>query len=262
MLLLDLSGKTALVCGSSQGIGLASAQQLALLGAKCVLIARNEAGLQKAVLTLDSKANQKHEYLIADFANAEDVKNVVHKYVTNNPVQILVNNTGGPTPGKITEANPQEFSDAFNQHLICNHVIATEVIPFMKQSGYGRIINIISISVKTPLPNLGVSNTIRAAVASWAKTMSNELAEFGITVNNVLPGTTATARLESMINNRMSKAGITREKAEQEMLLSIPAKRFGTPDEIGAVVAFLASPAAAYVNGTSIPVDGGKTNSI
>lgn len=262
MLSLNLSGKTALIAGSSQGIGLASAQALATLGAKCVLIARNEEALEKAILTLDTKANQRHEYLVADFNNAEAVKNVVHDYVVKNPVHIVVNNTGGPAPGPITDANPQAFLQAFNQHLICNHLIVQELIPFMRKEGYGRIINIISTSVKTPLKNLGVSNTTRAAVAAWAKTMSNELAQFGITVNNVLPGTISTARLEGMINDRIAKTGMSRENAEQEMLQVIPAKRFGKPEEIAAVVAFLASPAAAYVNGTSIPVDGGKTDSL
>lgn len=262
MLSLDLSGKTALVSGSSQGIGLASAQLLASLGAKCVLLARNEVSLKKAITTLESKANQQHEYLLADFNDTAKVKKVVHDYVIKNPIHILVNNTGGPAPGDINEAKPQAFLEAFNQHLICNHLISTEVIPSMKDARYGRIINIISTSVKIPLQNLAVSNTIRAAVAAWAKTMSNELAEFGITVNNVLPGTTATSRLDTMINNRIAKSGLTREEAEQEMLQQIPAKRFGKPEEIGSVVAFLASPAAAYVNGTSIPVDGGKTGCI
>lgn len=262
MLLLDLSGKTALISGSSQGIGLASAQLIASLGAKCVLLARNEESLKKAITTLDTDAGQQHEYLVADFNDTEQVKKVIHNYVIKNAVHILINNTGGPAPGAINQAKPQAFLEAFNQHLICNHLITTAVIPFMKNTGYGRIINIISTSVKIPLLNLGVSNTIRAAVAAWAKTMSNELAAFGITVNNVLPGTTATARLETMIQNRVTTSGINREEAEQEMLRQIPAKRFGKPEEIGSVIAFLASPAAAYVNGTSIPVDGGKTGCI
>ena len=262
MLSLNLSGKTALVAGSTQGIGLASAQSLASLGATCVLIARNEEALKKAINTLDTKNNQQHQYLVADFSNAEQVKNVVHEFVAKNPIHILVNNTGGPPAGPIVDATPDAFLTAFNQHLICNHLIATEVIPSMKTEGYGRIINIISTSVKIPLKNLGVSNTIRGAVASWAKTMANELAQFGITVNNVLPGATATGRLDAIINNKTAKTGVTRDEAEQEMLHEIPAKRFGKPEEIGSVVAFLASPAAGYVNGVSIPVDGGRTGSI
>jgi len=262
MLSLDLSGKTALVAGSTQGIGLASAQAIASLGAKCVLIARNEEALKKAITTLDTQAGQQHDYLVADFSNAEQVKNTVHDFVVKNPIHILVNNTGGPPAGPITDATPEAFLTAFHQHLICNHLIAMEVIPSMKSAGFGRIINIISTSVKIPLKNLGVSNTIRGAVASWAKTMSNELGQFGITVNNVLPGATATARLDGIISNKTAKTGVSREEAEQEMLHEIPAKRFGRPEEIGSVVAFLASPAAAYVNGVSIPVDGGRTGSI
>lgn len=262
MLELNLTGKTALVAGSTQGIGLASAQALASLGATCILIARNEEALKKAIDTLDTQAYQRHNYLVADFSNTEQVKNTVQDFVAKNPIHILVNNTGGPPAGPITEAQPDAFLAAFNQHLICNHLITTAVIPSMKAAGFGRIINIISTSVKIPLKNLGVSNTIRGAVASWAKTMANELAQFGITVNNVLPGATATARLDGIIHNKTAKTGVSREEAEQEMLHEIPAKRFGKPEEIASVVAFLASPAAAYVNGVSIPVDGGRTGSL
>ena len=182
--------------------------------------------------------------------------------MVNNPVHILINNTGGPAGGPVTAAKPDEFINAFRQHLICNHIITNLVTDGMKQAGYGRIINIISTSVKIPLKWLGVSNTIRGAVASWAKTMANELGAFGITVNNVLPGATSTERLDTILNNKSAKTGKNKEEVEQEMLDEIPARRFGKPEEIAAVVAFLASPAAAYVNGTSIPVDGGRTGSI
>ncbi|HTM65892.1 MAG TPA: SDR family oxidoreductase [Flavipsychrobacter sp.] len=262
MLSLDLTGKTALVAGSTQGIGLASAQSLADLGANCVLISRTEESLQKAVASLNTSKGQQHSYLVADFSRPEQVQQAAAGYIAKNPIHILVNNTGGPPAGPVVEAKPEAFLAAFQQHLICNHLLATTVIPSMKEAAYGRIINIISTSVKIPLKNLGVSNTIRGAVASWAKTMANELAQFGITVNNVLPGATATARLETIINNKVAKAGITEEEAEQEMLREIPARRFGKPEEIAAMVAFLATPAAAYINGTSTPVDGGRTGSI
>jgi 3-oxoacyl-[acyl-carrier protein] reductase len=262
MLHTDLSGKTALVAGSTQGIGLASAQALAALGATCVLISRNEAALQKAVTTLSTDHQQQHSYLVADFSNPEQVASVAGSFVEQEPVHILVNNTGGPPAGPIVDATPEAFLAAFHQHLICNHLLATTLLPGMKNAGYGRIINIISTSVKIPLRNLGVSNTIRGAVASWAKTLANEVAQFGITVNNVLPGATATGRLEAIIHNKVAKGGVSQEEAEQEMLSEIPARRFGKPEEIAAVVAFLACPAAAYVNGTSIPVDGGRTGSI
>lgn len=262
MLSMTLSGKTALVAGSTQGIGFASAQALASLGANCVLIARNEEALKVAVAKLETASGQQHSYLVADFSNPANVQEVVAAFVQRNAIHILVNNTGGPAAGPIVDAKPENFLQAFQQHLICNHILATLAMQGMKAAGYGRIINVISTSVKIPLKGLGVSNTIRGAVASWAKTMANELAPFGITVNNVLPGATATARLENIITNKSAKTGAALDEVEKEMLEEIPAKRFGKPEEIAAMVAFLASPAAGYVNGTSIPVDGGRTGSI
>lgn len=262
MLSTDLTGKTALIAGSTQGIGLATAQSMAASGASCVLIARNEAALQQAISTLDTTKGQSHQYLVADFSKPENVREVAGAFFGRQSAHILVNNSGGPAAGKAIDAVTDAFLQAFNQHLICNHILTTLAVPGMKAAGYGRIINVISTSVKIPLKNLGVSNTIRGAVASWAKTMANELGEFGITVNNVLPGATSTGRLESIINNKASKTGVDTAAVEEEMLAEIPAGRFGKPEEIAAVITFLASPAAAYVNGTSIPVDGGRTGSI
>ena len=262
MLSLDLTGKTALIGGSTQGIGLASAQAMASLGARCILISRNEEKLKEAVKTLDTKAGQQHAYLVADYAYPEHVRNVVAAFVKDDTVHILVNNSGGPAGGPASKAKPEEFLAAFQQHLICNHIITLLVAEGMKAAGYGRIINIISTSVKIPLKDLGVSNTIRGAVASWAKTMANELGQYGITVNNVLPGATSTERLDTILNNKSAKSGLDKEVVEREMISEIPARRFGKPEEIAAMVAFLAGPAAAYVNGTSIPVDGGRTGSI
>lgn len=262
MLSMNLSGKTALVGGSTQGIGLASAQALAVLGASCVLIARNEEKLKKAVGTLDTRQGQQHQYLVADFQQPEQVQEVVAKFVSTHTVHILVNNSGGPAGGPAMDAKPESFIAAFEQHLICNHILTTLVVPGMKQAGFGRIVNIISTSVKIPLKDLGVSNTIRGAVASWAKTMANELGRYAITVNNVLPGATATERLETIINNKAAKTNSEKATVAEEMVHEIPARRFGQPEEIAAMVAFLCSPAAGYVNGTSIPVDGGRTGSI
>ncbi len=259
---LSLKNKNAIVCGSTQGIGLAAAQELALLGATCTLLARNETALQEAIKSLDKSFHQQHNYLVADFSQPEIVRDVITKHTTKNAVHILINNTGGPAAGPITEASEEAFVNAFNQHIVCNQILVKACIPSMQKENFGRIINIISTSVKIPLNNLGVSNTIRGAVASWAKTMANELGQFNITVNNVLPGFTATQRLKSLAQHTADKSGKTVEAVEEEMKKDVPAKRFGTATEIAALIAFLASPAASYINGTSIPVDGGRTGSI
>jgi Dehydrogenases with different specificities (related to short-chain alcohol dehydrogenases) len=259
---LSLEGKNAVICGSTQGIGLAIAEELALLGANCCLVARNEEALRSVMHELDISLRQEHNYLVADFNNPDEVKKIIEGHVKNHPVHILVNNTGGPPAGTILDATEEAFLTAFNQHLICNHILAKAVIPSMKQANYGRIINIISTSVKIPLKNLGVSNTIRGAVASWAKTMSNELGQFNITVNNILPGFTATQRLNSIMETTAKKGNVVVDIVEKNMKEEVPMKRFAEPSEIAAVAAFLASPAASYVNGTSIPVDGGRTGSI
>ena len=259
---LSLKGKTAVVCGSTQGIGFACAMELALLGANCVLLARNEEKLQEAVAKLPVRDEQFHVYSVADFKEKETVRTAITAIVAAYPIHILINNSGGPAAGPVTEATEGSFEETFSQHVICNQILTQAVIPSMKAAAYGRIINIISTSVKTPLANLGVSNTIRAAVAAWAKTMANELGQFAITVNNVLPGLTSTQRLESLVSGKSEQTGLSRNMVMSDMLAEIPARRFAEATEIGNVTAFLASPAAAYVNGTSIPVDGGKTPSI
>jgi 3-oxoacyl-[acyl-carrier protein] reductase len=259
---LSLKEKNAVVCGSTQGIGHAIAIELALLGANCTLMARNEETLKKVIRDLNTSLGQKHSFLIADFSKPDEVRAIIEEHVKHHGVHILINNTGGPPAGMIMDAKEEEFLKAFNQHLICNHILTTAVVPSMKKEGYGRIINIISTTVKIPLKNLGVSNTIRGAVASWAKTMANELGQFNITVNNLLPGNISTQRLVSLIDTNAKKANTGIDKIEQSMINEIPMKRFGKPAEIAAVAAFLASPAGSYVSGVSIPVDGGKTGSI
>jgi 3-oxoacyl-[acyl-carrier protein] reductase len=260
MMQLELTGKTAWVCGSTQGMGLAIARQLAAQGAEVVLLARDAGKLENLVSTLSTSAGQNHRYIVADFARPEQLKTAIEQHLEQHPaVNILVNNTGGPPPGLAKDADPDAFQAAFNQHLICNQVLAQATIPAMQQAGYGRIINVISTSVKQPLPNLGVSNTIRGAVASWAKTLANELGQYNITVNNVLPGATETNRLSSIFANKASKTRQTVDAVIAQEKSIIPMRRFGTPEEFANVVGFLASPAAAYVNGTNIPVDGGRT---
>jgi 3-oxoacyl-[acyl-carrier protein] reductase len=259
---LDLRGKRALVCGSTQGIGKAAAIELALLGADITLLARNEDRLRDSMFDLPDHGISGHQYLIADFSDPENLRAIIQEYIITHPVDILVNNTGGPPGGQAIDAATGEFLSAFNNHLICNQILVQAVTPDMKKNGFGRIINIISTSVKTPLKGLGVSNTIRGAVASWAKTLAMELGGSGITVNNVLPGFTMTARLESLISSIAAKEGKTEEEVQQEMISTIPAGRIGEAQEVASAVAFLASPAAAYINGINIPVDGGRTPSL
>lgn len=257
---MDLKGKNAIVCGATAGIGLAVAHELAGLGVNVTLIARNKDKLEKVVASLKREVGQEHRYLMADFSFPEELEAKIGEYVKNaTQIDILINNAGGPAPGKAIDASPDDFLTAFKQHLICNQVLVQAVVSLMQKNTYGRIINIISTSVKMPIPGLGVSNTIRGAVASWSKTLSAELAPFGITVNNVLPGSTKTGRLESIIENKARKSGQRVEEVEEAMKGEIPAGRFGEPQELAAAVAFLSSPAAAYINGINLPVDGGRT---
>jgi len=254
----------ALVGGSTQGIGRAVAVALAEAGATVTLLARNETALREVAAALPTPAGQNHDYLVADFSQPSQVATAVAGYLAAHPAgfQILVNNTGGPPAGPLLEASPADFERAFAQHVLCNQLLAQAVMPGMVAAGYGRIINIISTSVKMPLPGLGVSNTIRGAVASWAKTLANEVAGQGITVNNVLPGATVTQRHASLIEKKIAETGQSREQVEAAMLKQIPAHRFGQASELAAAVAFLASPAAGYITGTSLPVDGGRTGSL
>ncbi|MGC6428500.1 MAG: SDR family oxidoreductase [Flavobacteriales bacterium] len=258
---LDLSGKTAVVCGSTQGIGKAVALELSQMGASIILLARNKTTLSEVIKELSTEQGQKHEFICVDFSSQSDI-NQVCDILKNKQIHVLINNTGGPAGGPIYKANSQEFIDAFNMHLVCNQKLSQAVLSSMKSFNYGRIVNIISTSVKVPINGLGVSNTIRGAVASWAKTMANELASFGITVNNVLPGFTNTNRLSSLITKKASNQNTTKEKIIQSMLQTVPANRFGEASEVANAVAFLCSPSASYINGINIPVDGGRTGTL
>ena len=256
---LGLQNKNALVCGSTQGIGKATAISLAKEGVNITLIARNETVLQEVLKELPQNGQQKHGYLVADFSKSDQVKEVVS---TNNSFHILINNTGGPKSGAIINASVEEFSAAFQMHVLVNQILVQAVVPFMKKQCFGRIINIISTSVKEPIPGLGVSNTIRNAVANWSKTMAGELAEFGITMNNVLPGFTDTARLDQIIKIKAAGANTSVEKMAQIMKDYVPAKRFAKPEETAKAVTFLASDSASYITGINLPVDGGRTKSL
>lgn len=256
---LGLLNKKALVCGSTQGIGKASAMQLAEEGAHVTLVARNEEKLKQVLAELPNN-NQNHSYIVADFSNPEELSEKLQRSELN--YHILINNTGGPAGGPVFNAELEEFEIAFTQHLKCNHVLAQAVVPFMKRVGYGRIINIISTSVKQPLDGLGVSNTIRGAVANWAKTLANELGQFAITVNNVLPGATATERLNEIISNKANKTQKPIDEVIESMKNASPAKRFAQPEEVASAVVFLASEKASFINGINVPVDGGRTKSL
>lgn len=260
---LDLTGKTALVCGSTQGIGRAAAEQLALMGANIVLMARNEKVLSEVRETLDKSKGQKHFYLKADFNFPPEIKIKVESFIEEfGTIHILVNNTGGPAGGLAIDAKIEEYVHAFNMHLVSNQILAQAVVPGMKEAGFGRIVNVISTSVKQPLSGLGVSNTIRGAVANWSKTLANELGSFGITVNNVLPGATHTSRLKQIIENKSAKSGMTTDEVAKSMTDQVPMNRFAAPEEIANGIAFLVSPAASYINGVNLPIDGGRTKSL
>jgi len=259
---LNLKKKNALVCGSSRGIGKAVAFELAELGANVTLVSRSVDKLKVICEELKTVRGQKHDYMTADFNDSQSLKEKITILTQIKPIHILVNNTGGPPAGLIQNAEPRAFLEAFHNHLICNHILTQAVLEGMKNDSYGRIINIISTSVKQPLDNLGVSNTTRGAVASWAKTMANELALFNITVNNVLPGFTKTERLDEIIKNKIKKTKAPKKEVIAKMEQIVPLRRFADPSEIAAAVAFLASPAAGYINGINLPVDGGRTKSL
>lgn len=256
---INLKGKRALVSGSSSGIGAAVAQELASLGCQVTLLARDQ---EKLSSVLKSLPNQGHTMISCDLSNTSDIQTHVEKALKDGPFQILVCNAGGPPAGLLIDASEEDFLNVFKIHLLGNQKLAQLLVPGMKKSGYGRIVNIISTSVKAPIAGLGVSNTIRGAVANWSKTLSMELGEFGITVNNVLPGFTATPRLETLKPNMAKKRGISLEQLEKEWIECVPLRRVAQPVEVASAVAFLASPAASYINGINIPVDGGRTQSL
>lgn len=261
--MFDLTGKRALVCGGTRGIGRAAAEALAKQGASVTLLARDAGLLAVVAQGLDAARGQKHDWRAADFQDPEAVSQRMQEFVAaGHYADILINNTGGPAPGAILDAQPDQFLAAMRMHLLCNQALVQALAPGMKQRRFGRIINIISTSVRQPIPNLGVSNTTRAAVAGWAKTLAGELAPFGITVNNVLPGYTSTERLQALIEHRARQAGQDSRTIAAAMEADIPMRRFAAPEEIAAAVAFLASPAAGYITGVSLPVDGGRISAI
>lgn len=260
---LNLSGRHALVCGASGGIGRAAAVELAELGASVTVLARSADALQTVTDSLPRHhATQLHDWRQVDMADTAALAEAIEQLVAIRPVHVLINNTGGPPGGSAHAADRAAYEMAFRQHLLAGQTLLQAVLPGMRAAGYGRWVNVISTSVKEPIAGLGVSNTIRAAVAGWAKTLAGELAADGITVNNVLPGYTRTARLDSLLAAQAQTSGRSVDEVAQGLIDSVPAKRFGEAAEVAAMITFLCTPAAAYVNGVSIAVDGGRTRAL
>lgn len=235
--------------------------ELASLGASVTLAARDEAKLKDAVASLPKPRGEKqrHDFWVVDLSKSNEVKPRVSQLLSDGRVyHILINNTGGPPPSRAIDTAPEAFAAGLESLLTTPHILVQALAPGMTAAKYGRVINIASTSVKQPIPNLAVSNAIRAATANWAKNLSQELAMNGITVNNVLPGYTDTERLNQLFASRATKTSSTVEKVKADVIASIPAGRLGAAEEVGAAVAFLASPAAAYISGVNLPVDGGR----
>lgn len=254
---IDLTGKKALVCGATQGIGLAIAQELAQSGASVVIAGRSDEKINAALGTLVGPG---HQSLSLDQSNISSIEDAAGE-VANSSIDILVNNTGGPDPGLVSEEVWDNFELALTKQLRCSHLLTQASLSHMKANKFGRVINVISTSVKIPIYGLGVSNTVRGAISSWSKTLSLEVANSGITINNILPGFIDTGRLKQIIDNKSDLNKESSEQIMQKMIQTVPRGRFGMPSELGYLAVFLSSEYAAYITGTSIPVDGGKTGS-
>ncbi|MGE3973633.1 MAG: SDR family oxidoreductase [Bdellovibrionales bacterium] len=258
----SLKHKTALVCGASKGIGRATALELAKLGAQIHLLARSEDALFELKNEIVTQGGQVGEILAVDMENTAELKTRVEQVIgTKGPIHILVNNSAGPNPGPALKASSEEYLLALKRHLFSAQTLVQVCLPSMQAEFYGRIINVISTSVREPLPNLGVSNTLRGAMASWSKTLAMELPK-SVTINNVLPGYTNTHRLQALMKMASEKRGCSVEQIEKEWLQTVPEGRFADPSEIAHAICFLASPAASYVRGVSLAVDGGRTKSL
>ncbi len=259
---LSLESRHALVCGASSGIGRATARTLASWGARVSLLARRERELHE----LQSELLEAHApgavVVVADLDEPDTLRRTIDAWLDEHgPAHILVHNTGGPPAGPLLEAGEDALRRAFERHVVSAQLLVKRLLPGMQQAGYGRVVNVLSTSVREPIDLLGVSNTIRAAMAGWAKSMSRELPP-GVTINNVLPGYTATERLGALAAATAERIGRSERDVEEMWKASVPENRLGQPEEIAAAIAFLASPAASYVRGVSLAVDGGRLRSI
>jgi 3-oxoacyl-[acyl-carrier protein] reductase len=258
---MSLTGYRALVCGASRGIGRAAATALAEAGADVVLLARDMGGLEKAKDSLPRSSS--HDIIAIDLSNPNGTRSKMAEWAASRPpIHILINNAGGPPPGPLLDAQQEALEAAFATHVLSSQALVQVLVPGMKSEKYGRIINVISTSVREPIRNLGVSNTIRASMAGWSKTLSRELAPYAITVNNILPGSTLTDRHRSLVESRAKQANTEVSTIEKQMLADIPMGRFAAPEEVAAAIAFLASPSAGYITGVNLPVDGGRISAI
>ena len=259
---ISLNGKNALVGGSTSGIGKAIAIQLAASGARVTLMSRSEEKLLTVQAELANHKGQQHQILVVDFNDFEAYKKVISEYFTTNTIDILVNNTQGPTAGTALEKDVTDYQQAFDL-LFKTVVFTTELaLKSMRQNKWGRVINVASVSVKEPLSYLVLSNSIRAAVVTWAKSLANEVGSDHITVNSILTGYFDTERIASLNSEKAKEQGISDDEVLKQMEAKVPVRRIGKPEEYGFLVSFLASEKADYITGTQIPIDGGLLNAL
>tara|TARA_B100001059_G_scaffold116649_1_gene116929 strand:- start:456 stop:1241 length:786 start_codon:yes stop_codon:yes gene_type:complete len=254
---INLTGKNALIGGSSKGLGLAIARQLAVSGANVTLMARSKTTLKKVVDQLDTNSNQKHQFLVVNFSDFDDFGSKMENFFTNNKIDILINNTQGPSPGSAIEKSIDDYQNAFDLLFKCAVFTCNLALPHMQKQKWGRIVNVSSISVREPLSYLALSNSLRAALVTWAKSLSIEIASDNITINNTLTGYFDTERIAEINAQKAKKMGIPETEVRSAMISAIPAKRIGHPDEYANLVCFLVSDQASYITGTNIPIDGG-----
>lgn len=255
----QIKNKTAIVCASSQGLGKAAALELASEGVNLVISSRNEETLLSVKKEIETSTNAKIVSIVADLNKPKDIDNLYAKANSElGPIDILINNAGGPPPSNFDSLNDEDWLKAFNLTMMSSIRLSKLVLPDMKERNWGRIINISSVSVKTPVPGLFLSNSLRMGVLGWSKALSDEVAPKGVTVNSVCPGSTRTARITNIFQSQSEAMGKTIEEIESHAAANIPMLRIGEPKELAALIAFLASERASYMTGLAIQVDGGS----